>query len=77
MKKHRIKIGDHYYRVREGVLIRIPEKWLGKVTHPQTIRKRQSKFTKKVKRYMQAMKKGHKINYKELKYGIFEDFKSL
>ncbi len=31
------------YRVRRGVEIEIPPEWVGKVTHPQTIRKRPSK----------------------------------
>jgi hypothetical protein len=39
----RIQIGEKYYRKRRGRLIEIPEEWLGKVTHPQTIRKRKSK----------------------------------
>lgn len=31
------------YRERRGKLVKIPNAWLGKVTHPQTIRKRKSK----------------------------------
>lgn len=41
----RIKIGNDYFRVRRGKLIKIPDDWVGKVTHPQTIRKRKSKET--------------------------------
>lgn len=37
------------YRVRRGVLVEIPPAWIGKVTHPQTMRKRASKRTKKHK----------------------------
>ncbi len=36
-------------RVRRGKVVAIPEEWQGKVTNPQTIRKRQSKLTRKVK----------------------------
>lgn len=31
------------YRERRGKLVKIPSEWVGKVTHPQTIRKRKSK----------------------------------
>jgi len=39
----RISIGGKFYRIRRGKLVEIPSEWLGKVTHPQTIRKRKSK----------------------------------
>ncbi len=32
-----------FYRMRRGKLVEIPPEWVGKVTHPQTIRKRKSK----------------------------------
>lgn len=31
------------YRMRRGVVVEIPEVWVGQVPHPQTIRKRASK----------------------------------
>lgn len=31
------------HRMRRGQVVEIPEEWRGKVTHPQTIRKRKSK----------------------------------
>jgi uncharacterized cupin superfamily protein len=31
------------YRTRRGKLVEIPKDWVGKVTFPQTIRKRKSK----------------------------------
>lgn len=31
------------HRIRRGILVEIPEKWVGKVTNKQTIRKRKSK----------------------------------
>ena len=34
-------------RIRRGKLVEIPEEWVGKTPHKQTIRKRQSKQTKK------------------------------
>jgi len=39
----RIEMDGKFYRMRRGILIEIPELWVGKVTHPQTIRKRPSK----------------------------------
>lgn len=39
----RIEIDGKYYRRREGELVEIPTEWVGKVTRPQTIRKRKSK----------------------------------
>lgn len=39
----RIEIDGHFYRMREGKLVQIPDEWVGVVTHPQTIAKRQSK----------------------------------
>ena len=39
----RIQIGNHFYRIRRGVLVLIPDEWVGKTVHPQTIRKRKSK----------------------------------
>ena len=35
-----IREGSKYYRMRRGILVEIPSEWVGKVTHPQTIRKR-------------------------------------
>ena len=45
----RVMIDGKYFRKRRGVLVEIPEEWVGKVTDPQTIRKRQSKLTRKSK----------------------------
>ena len=39
----RIEIDGKYFRKRRGKLVEIPEEWVGKVTNPQTIRKRKSK----------------------------------
>ena len=36
----RIKIGDEYFRLRRGKLVKIPDDWVGKTTHKQTINKR-------------------------------------
>lgn len=41
--RKRIDINGKAYRKRRGRLVEIPEEWVGKVTHPQTIRKRPSK----------------------------------
>ena len=39
----RVKVGGKFYRMRRGKLVEIPEEWVGKVTHRQTVRKRPSK----------------------------------
>lgn len=46
----RIEIDGVFYRMRRGKLVPIPAEWLGKVTTPQTIRKRPSKQIGKLKR---------------------------
>lgn len=43
VKKGLWKKGNHFYRMRRGELVKIPDEWLGKVTHPQTQRKRNSR----------------------------------
>ena len=45
----RIEIDGKFYRWRRGVLVEIPPEWVGKVTDPSTIRKRQSKHHKTYK----------------------------
>lgn len=35
--------GNHFYRMRRGKMIQIPDEWLGQVAYKQTIRKRPSK----------------------------------
>lgn len=57
MRPTRIKKGKKFYRMRKGTLVEIPEIWVGIVTHPQTIRKRQSKQIGKVRRIMQCQKR--------------------
>lgn len=39
----RIEIDGKFYRKRRGVLVEIPEEWVGQTVHPQTMRKRKSK----------------------------------
>ena len=36
----RIEIDGKFYRMRRGKMVEIPTEWVGKVTHPQSIRKR-------------------------------------
>jgi len=38
-----IEIDGKHYRKRRNKLVVIPEKWFGKITHKQTIRKRKHK----------------------------------
>jgi hypothetical protein len=49
----RIEVDGKFYRMRRGVLVEIPEEWVGNVTHPQNLRKRDSRNPsgKKVKAY--------------------------
>lgn len=46
----RVRLIDGYYRLRRGTLVRIPDEWVGEVAHPQTIRKRPSKESRKSRR---------------------------
>jgi hypothetical protein len=45
-----IVVNGNRYRMRRGKLVMIPKEWVGKVTTPQTMRKRQSRLTRKVRR---------------------------
>lgn len=38
-----------YYRIRRGKKVEIPPEWVGKVPHPQSIRKRRSKQGKQAR----------------------------
>jgi len=40
---------EKHFRMRRGELVEIPEKWVGKVAHPQSKRKRPSKLTRKAR----------------------------
>lgn len=44
------------HRMRRGVLVQIPSEWFGKVTTPQTIRKRKSKAGQGVRYKSKAMR---------------------
>lgn len=46
----RTEQGGKSYRVRRGKLVQIPERWVGQVTHPQTIQKRPSKAVHKLRK---------------------------
>ncbi len=37
-------LGEVTFRMRRGQLVSIPDEWLGKVTRPQTIRKRKNRW---------------------------------
>jgi len=51
---HIIWVNGKPHRMRRGKLIHISDQWFGHVTRPQTIRKRQSKQIKKIKKHMQG-----------------------
>jgi len=63
----RIEIDSKYFRLRRGVLVEIPERWVGVCADGQTIRKRQSKLTRKQKN--QGFGKAWKNPRKELGWG--------
>lgn len=50
MSRRRVEIDGRFYRERRGKLVEIPQKWVGRVTSQQTIRKRPSKLTHKLRR---------------------------
>lgn len=43
-------------RIRRGTEVIIPEKWVGNFTTKKTIRQRQSKLTKKLRRQLKQFK---------------------
>lgn len=45
-----LKRGNQFYRIRRGKVVQIPNDWVGHTVHPQTIRKRTSKKTEKMKK---------------------------
>lgn len=52
----RIEIDGKFYRRRRGKLVEIPDRWVGHTTHPQTIRKRQSKQLRKLRKGTKGLK---------------------
>lgn len=46
----RIEVDGKFSRMRRGELVEIPLTWVGKVTNPQTIRKRKSKLIRELRR---------------------------
>lgn len=55
----RILIGNKYFRIRRGILVPIPEEWVGKTVHDQTLRERkQSRLAKRLrlKRHRKLLK---------------------
>lgn len=44
-----IEKNGKFYRMRRSKLVEIPKDWVGQTTHPQTINKRLSKKTHKLK----------------------------
>ncbi len=64
----RIEQDGKFYRMRRGKLVEIPRGWVNKVTNEQTIRKRTSKLTGKVK---QQTKLGY--DYQVSKHKMLDD----
>jgi hypothetical protein len=48
--RKRIEIDGKFYRKREGKWVEIPPEWVNKTLHPQTRRKRPSKWTAQQRR---------------------------
>lgn len=42
-KSHRVVTPEGTFRMRRGVLVRVPDEWIGRTVAPQTIARRQSK----------------------------------
>ncbi len=66
----RIEIDGKFYRMRRGQLVEIPEEWVGKVTTPQTLRKRDSKIPsgKKAKEFNDSWsnrKRGTEVSHRQ------------
>ena len=55
----RLDIGEKAFRNRRGRWVPIPDEWIGQVAHPQTIRKRDSKRTRK------SRNNQHRARYRE------------
>lgn len=57
----RIEKNGKFYRMRRGKLVEIPPEWVDETTHPQTIRKRDSKQVRKTsqRRVMGGPNEGH------------------
>jgi len=73
----KIEIDGEYYRYRRGKLVKIPKEWVDQVIHDQIKKKRQSKYTKKMKRRLQAQRKCRAHDYLDRKYGLDEDVDSI
>ena len=75
----RLDIGNKSFRQRRGKWVEIPEDWVNKTTDKQTIRKRDSKKTRKTRnqdhraRYREGEKWDGYWNEKYLKYKRGED----
>jgi len=67
----RIEKDGKFYRMRRGVLVEIPEEWVGKTTHKQTINKRPSKQIHKKRKDTKLGAFAH-TKRKEEKLEIFE-----
>ena len=69
----RIIINGKYYRYRRGILIQIPDKWVGNTLHHQTKRKRFSKMPPKMKYYAKLLSKGIDPKYDKLKNSMIDE----
>lgn len=69
----RFEISEKYFRVRRGKLVEIPKKWAGKITCKQTIRKRQSKETRKQRNLIKMPYNREIGNDKYMQYKRGED----
>ena len=50
-------------RLRRGRLVEIPPEWVGRTTHPQTIRKRASKGLRKLRRRDKTKQSGFAMEF--------------
>jgi hypothetical protein len=69
----RLDVGDKSFRKRRNKWVEVPEEWVGICASPQTIRKRQSKTTRKNKNDDIKNNRRDFGNGKYLKYKRGED----
>lgn len=60
-----VEIDGKLFRTRRGVLVEIPEEWVGKFTSRKTIRQRGSKLTHKLNRSNKWRRNRHGSTGKE------------
>ena len=66
MAKRR-QINGKWYRQRRGKWVEIPAEWVGQTTHPQSIRKRQSKQVRKIRMNVDNFRQPNRLAVKKIR----------